>query len=202
MHILLSNRLLVTAISCSLYTVRSFVLRGASHFPMHFINESAWKSSQHYIITSTSYLCFYFIKVMALAPSSVCYSTTATYLSSCSFMYLCVPYYCHACLLRVGVKTLYNKAVTKKRLLFFGQRQFLMEVVVVLLECFFCHRNQGTFSCSFHTFAKFWTMSDLPFSNFFTELVSSGVIVAWTSFCAKKNKLTKFATDKMITNSN
>jgi len=41
-------------------------------------------------------------------------STTATYLSSCFFMYIyvCLSCYCHACFkstaLRVGVKTLYN----------------------------------------------------------------------------------------------
>jgi len=39
-------------------------------------------------------------------------STTATYISSCSFTYLRVPCYCDACLkfsaLRMGVKTLHN----------------------------------------------------------------------------------------------
>jgi len=43
-------------------------------------------------------LCLCFIKLIGLASSSVCLSTTATYLSSCSFMYLRLPYYCHACL--------------------------------------------------------------------------------------------------------
>jgi len=40
------------------------------------------------------------------------HSTTATYISSSSFMYLCIPCYCDACLksitLRVGVKTSHN----------------------------------------------------------------------------------------------
>jgi len=40
-------------------------------------------------------LCF--IKVIVLAPSSVWFSTTATYLSTCFFTYFCVPCYCHAC---------------------------------------------------------------------------------------------------------
>jgi len=39
-------------------------------------------------------------------------STTAAYISSSSFTYLCVPRYCDVCLkssvLRVGVKTFYN----------------------------------------------------------------------------------------------
>jgi len=40
------------------------------------------------------------------------HSATATYIPSSSFMYLCIPCYCDACLkssaLRVGVKTLHN----------------------------------------------------------------------------------------------
>ena len=47
---------------------------------------------------STIQICLCFIKVIVLAPTSVCFSTTAIYLSSCSFMSLCVPFYCHACL--------------------------------------------------------------------------------------------------------
>jgi len=39
---------------------------------------------------------YMFIKVIVLAPLSVWFSTT-TYLSSCSFLYLCVPCYCCAC---------------------------------------------------------------------------------------------------------
>jgi len=38
-------------------------------------------------------LCLCFIKVNVLTPSSVYVSTAATYISSYSFMYLCVP--CH-----------------------------------------------------------------------------------------------------------
>jgi len=53
-----------------------------------------------------------------LARSSViCFFISATYPSSCSFVYLCVSCYCHACFkftaLRVGVKTL-NNAIREK----------------------------------------------------------------------------------------
>ena len=91
---------------CSLNDPWSFA---ASNSPMHFINRSNWKSSQHYILTtvvmassmhehfaSTKCLRLYFIKVIVLAPSSVCFSSTAIYLSLCSFVHLCVPCYCHA----------------------------------------------------------------------------------------------------------
>jgi len=72
-------------------------------FPMHFINQSTWKSTQHYIITSVSAIDEYahyvpHILYMLVAPNCVCLSTTATYLSGCSFMWSCVPYYCHVCL--------------------------------------------------------------------------------------------------------
>jgi len=53
--------------------------------------------SMRVTFTGTTDICLCFIKAIDLAPSSVCYSTSATYLSSCSFMYLCVPCYCHAC---------------------------------------------------------------------------------------------------------
>jgi len=54
--------------------------------------------SMHATFTIIKYACLDFIKIIVLAPSSVYLSTTATYLSSCSFMYLCVPCYCHVCL--------------------------------------------------------------------------------------------------------
>ena len=46
------------------------------------------------------------------AVKLVCFAAAATCLFSCSFVYLCAPCYCHACLttaLRVGVKKLYTK---------------------------------------------------------------------------------------------
>ena len=54
--------------------------------------------------------CLCFIKVNVLQPSSVCSSTTATYISFSWFTYLCIPCYCDVCprALRVGVKTLYT----------------------------------------------------------------------------------------------
>jgi len=42
------------------------------------------------LLTSTTYLRMYFIKVIVLVLLSVCFSTTATYLSSRSFVYLTV----------------------------------------------------------------------------------------------------------------
>jgi len=38
------------------------------------------------------------IQVIVLAPISVCFSITATYLSLCSFKYLCIPSCCPACM--------------------------------------------------------------------------------------------------------
>ena len=55
-------------------------------------------------------LVFYLSKCISAIKRM--HSTTATYISSSSFMYLCIPCYCVACLksraLRVGVKTLHN----------------------------------------------------------------------------------------------
>jgi len=51
-----------------------------------------------YMLESSAFYLYHicmlcFIKVNVLAPSSVCFSIIATHLSSCSFMYLCVPCY-------------------------------------------------------------------------------------------------------------
>jgi len=51
-----------------------------------------------YMLESSAFYLYHiymlrFIKVNVLAPSSVCFSTIATYPSSFSFMYLCVPCY-------------------------------------------------------------------------------------------------------------
>jgi len=69
---------------------------------MHFVNWLTSKLPQHNILTTvklssmcvtfaiTSYLCLCFIKVIVLVPWIVCFSTTATYLSSCFFhVFLC-----------------------------------------------------------------------------------------------------------------
>jgi len=66
-----------------------------------------------------SHPCLCFIKVIVLAPSSVCSSTAATYLS---ILVLFHVYVCSALLactlqstvLRAGVKTLYNNHVSNK----------------------------------------------------------------------------------------
>jgi len=63
------------------------------------------------LFTGRTYLCLCFIKVIVLAASSACFSTAATYLSSCSFMYLCfllLPCRLKSTVQRVGVKTLCN----------------------------------------------------------------------------------------------
>ena len=112
-----SNRHLLADITCFLYTICSFALgRSATLMtllfrslppPMLFINRCTWRSSQHYILTtvvtssmrvtfaSITYVCLCFLEVIVLAPSSVCFSTTATYLPSCSFIYLYVLCYCY-----------------------------------------------------------------------------------------------------------
>ena len=74
--------------------------------PMHFIHRWTWKSSQYVmmIIMMASFmpvsykLVFLQSKCIVIAPSSVYSSTIATYISSSSFMYLCVPYRCDVCL--------------------------------------------------------------------------------------------------------
>jgi len=99
---------------CSLDVLWSFA---SSHSLMRFINRCTWKSPQYYIITimmgsfSARLKSLYFIKVNVLALSSL-YSLLSPRISSSSFMYLCIPCYCNACLkfsaFRVGVKTLHN----------------------------------------------------------------------------------------------
>jgi len=125
-----SKRLLPTIIHCSLYKISSFALGrsaalvldpwsfSASHSLIDFINRCTWKSSQYYITISmmTSFMRasqkLAFHQSKCTSATKCILSTTATYLSSCSFMYLCIPCYCDACLkssaLRVGVKTLHN----------------------------------------------------------------------------------------------
>jgi len=55
---------------------------------------------------------FVFYQSKCISAIKRIHSTTATYISSSSFMYLCIPCYCDACLkssaMRVGVKTLHN----------------------------------------------------------------------------------------------
>jgi len=88
---------------------------------MHFVNRCTWKSPQYLIIiiTMTSFmhvsqkLVFHQSKCISAIKRIL--STTAMYVSSSSFVYLCIPCYCDACLkssaLRVGVKTLCYKQV-------------------------------------------------------------------------------------------
>ena len=85
---------------------------------MHYINRCTWKSSQHYIViimmASSMRVSYKFVFHQPKRTSAIkrILSTTATYISSSFFMYLCIPCYCDACLkssaLRVGVKTLHN----------------------------------------------------------------------------------------------
>jgi len=108
---------------CSLDDPWSFA---ASHSLMHFINRCTWKSLQSYITTimMTSLLCvseklvFHQSKCISAIKRKL--SITAMYISSSSFVYLCFPSYCDACLkssaLCVGVKTLrtqYNNVARK-----------------------------------------------------------------------------------------
>jgi len=100
---------------CSLDDPWSFA---ASHSLMHFINRCTWKSSQHYIIISMMTSFMHMSQKLVFHQSKcICaimriLSTTATYVSSSSFIYLRFPCYCDACLnssaLRVGLKTLLN----------------------------------------------------------------------------------------------
>ena len=99
---------------CSLNDPWSFE---AFHSLMHFINQCTWKSSQYYIIISMM-TSFMHMSQKLVFHQNKCISaikhvlfTTAMCVSSSSFMYLCIPRYCDACLkssaLRVGVKTLH-----------------------------------------------------------------------------------------------
>lgn len=54
--------------------------------------------------THITYLCLSFIKLIVLLQSRVCFSISATYLSSCSFLDLCVPCYRHVGLSLLIVK--------------------------------------------------------------------------------------------------
>ena len=110
----------------SLYTISSFALGkvhsldypwsfAASHSLIHFINRC---TSQHYIIiiTMTSFMHvsqkLVFHQSSCISAIKYILSTTTMYVSSSSFMYLCIPCYCDACskpsALRVGVKMLHN----------------------------------------------------------------------------------------------
>jgi len=71
----------------------------------------------YYIVPRIStWLCS--IKVVVIAPISVCFSVTATYLCSYFFKHLCVPLLLPCMLkstaLRVAVQTLYNNDWTEK----------------------------------------------------------------------------------------
>ena len=123
-----SKRLLLTIIRCSLYTTKELrpsevcSLDGpwsftASHCLMHYINRCTWISSQYCIIIIM--MAFSRVSEKLVFHQSKCisavkriHSTTAMYVSSSFFMYLCIPCYGDACLkssaLRVGVKTLHN----------------------------------------------------------------------------------------------
>jgi len=89
-----------------------------------FINRCTWKSSQYCIIIimlapvmRVSYkLVFHRSECVSAIRRLL--STTAMYISSSSFTYLCIPCYCDACLkssssaLRVGEKTLHNTTIS------------------------------------------------------------------------------------------
>jgi len=90
----------------------------ASHSLMHFINRCTWKSSQYYItiIVMMSFMRMsqklVFHQTKCISAIKRILSTTVMCVSSSSFMYLCIPCYCDACLksnvLHVGVTTLHN----------------------------------------------------------------------------------------------
>jgi len=68
---------------------------------------------------------FVFYQSKCISAIKSIHSTTATYISASSFLYLCTPCCCDACLksiaLRVGLKALHNPN-TKKLHFLFGQR--------------------------------------------------------------------------------
>jgi len=110
-----NNRLFLTAINCSLHTVSSFALGKSAAWMTPGLSQpptpSIFKLVCLEVIAVLYYnnrggdfhacdlhhftnICLSFIKVIVLAPISAWFSTTAKYLSSGSFMDLCVPCYC------------------------------------------------------------------------------------------------------------
>jgi len=82
--------------------------------------------------TSTTYLCLYFIKVILLAPSSVCFSSHISFFTVVAYFFyhrMYVFVFFHVCVcsllllcmfkstaLRVGVKTLWNTIPRTRKL--------------------------------------------------------------------------------------
>ena len=78
--------------------LRSFPLPHAFQKSVYSEVIAGMQHNNHGGVIHACPICLCFIKVNVCAPSNVYFSTIATYISSCSFMYLCYFCYRDACL--------------------------------------------------------------------------------------------------------